>query len=368
MHSSSSGAGASPCYGQEMREEMCSNMARVPAQEGRESQGSGSSFECSIAVAKRNLRFDYTMGSFSNSDFICNGSNSKVYKVKATGQVTPFILKVIDEKALQNKKVMKEFEREQVVLARLNHPNIVELQGAGLAGENKPMLLLEFLNGRTLSYHMNMKGGGSRCFSTVRVLEIACQLCDALAFIHYKFHSNWVLIHRDLKPDNIGFTATGTVKLMDFGLCVYTERGGHRDDTYVLSGCTGSLRYMAPEVARRERYNEKVDIYSFGLIIYELAVGIPPFSGYDRATFYAKVVHGGFRPPLQHFQTGRKLKIFPGGAELMRACWAPDYRDRPHTLEVGETLRECLKAKRKKLASEGWLQKTIRTIKGKDPI
>jgi serine/threonine protein kinase len=325
-----------------------------------------------LPLADETIRSDYSTGSFGYIDFVCNGSNSNIYRVKENNESPTWILKVLDDKSMGRHEVKEEFARERIILERMSHPHIVDLKGSGVAnmgGWSKPMLLLEYLEGRTLSFHlMNFSGAGNRCFPSVRVLEIASELCNALAFIHYQLSRRWILIHRDLKPDNIGFTANGTVKLMDFGLCVYTERGRHMHDTYQLSGCTGSLRYMAPEVARRERYNEKVDVYSFGLIVYELITGIPPFSGLNRQSFFDQVVNRNLRPPLDISENGHKVKLFPGAAELMNACWAPDYRLRPTTREVLERLHACLEQKQKKMEGEGWLQKKIRSMKGKGPI
>merc|ERR1712003_417147 len=108
-----------------------------------------------------------------------------------------------------------------------------------------------------------------------------------------------IVLHRDLKPDNIGFTLDGTVKILDFGLARLIDcKSADPNETYRLSGETGSLRYMAPEVADGLPYNYGADVYSFGIILWELHAGKKPFDGLDRDLFYERIVHGGERPPL----------------------------------------------------------------------
>ena len=130
------------------------------------------------------------------------------------------------------------------------------------------------------------------------------------------------LVGADLKPDNIGFTSDGTVKLFDFGLVTCVKARKHAKDTYNMTGCTGSLRYMAPEVALYHRYTEKVDVYSFGLILWQMATGEEPFEELDKIDFYREVVHRGMRPQLE--------KTWPADFRaLLSRCWHADPEERP---------------------------------------
>jgi len=105
------------------------------------------------------------------------------------------------------------------------------------------------------------------------------------------------IVYRDIKPDNIGFDVRGDVKIFDFGLAKEIDPGAVlKDGTYKLTGDTGSPRYMAPEVALNNPYNERVDVYSFSILFWQILKLETPFEGYSMSMFAKKVVKGGARP------------------------------------------------------------------------
>lgn len=121
-----------------------------------------------------------------------------------------------------------------------------------------------------------------------------------------------------------GFTLDGTVKILDFGLAKIIENASVASgQTYVMSGETGSLRYMSPEVAEGLPYNYSADVYSFGVILWELNASKKPFEGLNRDLFYERIVHGGERPPLNRKKWPREL------CNLMSECWDVDLQHRP---------------------------------------
>ena len=130
-----------------------------------------------------------------------------------------------------------------------------------------------------------------------------------------------------MKPDNVGFTADGTLKLFDFGLCTCVKTTSSPGDVYEMTGNTGSLRYMAPEVALRKSYNEKVDVYSYGIMAWQMARDRVPFKGLSKIEFFSTVVNGENRPSLD--------KSWPARfSALLEACWNRDYRKRPSFREI----------------------------------
>ena len=114
----------------------------------------------------------------------------------------------------------------------------------------------------------------------------------------------------------IAFTSYGVAKVIDFGLSrIVPNSSPESDDVYEdLSGETGSFRYMAPEVANAKPYNHKADVYSFGIILWEIIANEKPYDGMDRSQFYERVVHGSERPVLYK-------KIPETLAKLLSRCW-----------------------------------------------
>ena len=135
----------------------------------------------------------------------------------------------------------------------------------------------------------------------------------------------------DLKPDNIGFAADGTLKIFDFGLMTAIVKRTNEKEAYKMTGRTGSLRYMAPEVYLRQPYNEKVDVYSFGVILWQLASNQLPFEGFGRREMEEKVMKGGYRPAMD-----RRLPATL--RSLISRCWATDHTVRPPFSEIVKEL------------------------------
>lgn len=190
---------------------------------------------------------------------------------------TPVILKLIKEDRINSPVALAEFDIEERVLSRVRHPHIVRLLGSGI--EPRKYLVLEFLSGGTLSSTLGVQSGQTpqrwlKKFTLLETLKLAHGLAEALNYLHNDWSSSVHIIHRDLKPDNIGWSDDGVLKLFDFGLSVSVRAQRERTEQYRLTGNTGTLRYMAPEVVLGRSYHQSVDTYSFGILIWQV-------TGYD---------------------------------------------------------------------------------------
>jgi len=153
-------------------------------------------------------------------------------------------------------------------------------------------------------------------------------ICSALKYIHGK-----KIIFRDLKPQNIGFDARGEIKIFDFGLAKELDPNVKIGDNYKMTGMTGTMRYMAPEVFKQEPYNLSADVYSFGVVSWYIFALRVPFAHYSASMYRRNVVDGFFRPKVNS-TWGAKV------CNLITSCWNPDPSSRPTFVEICYILTE----------------------------
>jgi serine/threonine protein kinase len=183
------------------------------------------------------------------------GASSKVYLAK--WRETLVVAKVIDPDFA---KINKSFVlREIAILSKLHHPNIVQFLGFI---DDPFIIVLEYIVNGTISSNM-------RNFNKKQKLSIMKDILRGLAYLHNRRPLS--LIHRDIKPSNILITSSKMAKIADFGLSKFYHASDYNDSSNNVCSCVGSRRYMAPEIYNRAGpYNHKVDIYSAGIVFYEL--------------------------------------------------------------------------------------------------
>lgn len=210
---------------------------------------------------------------------IGEGGFGAVFSARNINTNEKYALKVLfikPDARLDQQRDLQYFQREAGTLSRVKHPNIVEVYEIGISEQDLPYLVLELIEGKLLSDALRSQGG----FSLLRLVKIISELCCAVEAIHKEG-----IIHRDLKPENIIISGEGeneTVKLLDFGLAKVVR--GERDDKWLrtLTGrgqIHGTIFYMSPEQCEGKKLDERTDIYSLGILAYELLTGQPPFRG-----------------------------------------------------------------------------------------
>jgi len=186
-------------------------------------------------------------------------------------------VKILADNLVTDPQFVKRFQQEAESAARLSHPNIVSVYDVGEDGSRR-YIVMELVNGRNLKDILEERGA----LSAGRALSIAGQVLDGLEYAHQ--HG---LIHRDIKPQNILLTRDGSAKLADFGIAKAVDVSSATQTAVVL----GSAHYLSPEQARGEPVTPAADVYSMGVVIYEMCTGHLPFQGSNLLAVAASHIH-----------------------------------------------------------------------------
>jgi len=202
-------------------------------------------------------------------------------------------LKFIPENLAGDPKSLERFEREARAASLLNHPNICTIHGIE-DNQGHPFIVMEKLEGESLKQCIS-----GHALPTEKLLDISIQVADALAASHAKG-----IVHRDIKPANIFLTPDGQVKVLDFGLAKLVHNvgtdsdGGANDNSLTAVGVIpGTAVYMSPEQARSEDIDFRSDLFSFGVVMYEMSTGKKPFTGKNSLMTLDAVLHDKPVPP-----------------------------------------------------------------------
>ena len=235
-----------------------------------------------------------TIGQYKILSLLGEGGMGQVYLAEDLRLGRPVALKRLPAHFTLSADRVRRFEQEARAASALNHPNIVTIHEIGNF-ENAQFIVTEFVAGRTLRQLMDEKP-----FNLNEALDVSIQVAGALTAAHAAG-----IVHRDIKPENIMLRADGYVKILDFGLAKLTERRAANSEleTSTLHHSSpglvmGTVQYMSPEQARAGKIDARADIWSLGVVLYELLAGHVPFSGETPSHVMVSVMEDEL-PPLR---------------------------------------------------------------------
>ncbi len=204
-------------------------------------------------------------GRYELGALIGRGGMAQVYRANDTVLNRQVAVKVLSSNFSSDPEFVARFRREAQAAARLSHPNVVSVFDTG-SDDGTHYIVMEYVEGRTLADVLAQEGR----LPPERGARVAESVCKALGFAHEEG-----IVHRDIKPGNIMITRQGEVKVMDFGIARATTSETLAQTRTVM----GTAAYLSPEQARGEQVDQRSDIYSLGVVLYEMLTGRPPFTG-----------------------------------------------------------------------------------------
>lgn len=271
-----------------------------------------------------------TFGNYRIDDKLGAGGMGVVYRATDVNLDRPVALKTLRSTDTANPESEARFLREARAASRLQHPSIMTIHHFGVEGETR-YIVMELVEGRTLKQIM-----GGQPLDLIQLCEIAIQVADGLASAHERG-----VIHRDMKAENVMVTPRGQVKILDFGLAKLKEPEGSEDVSQTVSFETqagsvlGTVNHMSPEQALAIEIDARTDIFSFGIMLYEMATGKMPFEGPSPQATLARILSQN-PSPASRLNMDVPLEL----EQLIHLCLQKDRTCRPDARDVLARLKK----------------------------
>jgi eukaryotic-like serine/threonine-protein kinase len=286
----------------------------------------------------------YSFAHYQMRALLGKGGMGEVWLAEDTQLGRQIAVKLLPAEFTTNPERVRRFAQEARTASALNHPNIITIHEIGQtpaeAGDTH-YIVTEYIEGETLRQHLTNLPESR--LQPAAAVEIAAQIAAALAAAHQAG-----IVHRDIKPENVMLRHDGIVKVLDFGLAKLTEPaavdplaatvvGGSTDSGLVL----GTPRYMSPEQARGERVDARTDIFSLGVLLYEMVTGRPPFAGATMSEVIAAILRDE-PPPLAEAAPDTPSKLAHIISRALRKDRTERYQGAKDLLDELQQLKEQL--------------------------
>ena len=276
-----------------------------------------------------------------------------VFKAEDTNLGRPVALKFLPDELSRDRQALARFQREARSASALNHPHICTIYEIG-EDSGESFIAMEFLDGETLKHRIE-----NRPLKLQEILDMGIQIADALDSAHASG-----IVHRDIKPANIFVTARGQVKVLDFGLAKLTHEQSQsgastsvpdltKQDLTMPGSVVGTVAYMAPEQVMGEELDARADLFSFGVVLYQMATGKQPFTGNTSGAICNAIIN---QVPISPVQLNPGLP--PGLESIIKKALD---KDRDLRYQTAAEMRTDLKRLKRECESDRSQGRTVPT-------
>lgn len=258
---------------------------------------------------------------------VASGSFGDLYRGTYCGQ--DVAIKILKPERL-NENLQREFQQEVFIMRKVRHKNVVQFIGACTMPPNL-CIVTEFMSGGSVYDYLRKQ---KVLLKMPMLLRVAIDASKGMDYLHQNS-----IIHRDLKAANLLLDENEVVKVADFGVARVQSQSG------IMTAETGTYRWMAPEIIEHKPYDKKADVFSFGIVLWELLTGKVPYADMTPLQAAVGVVQKGLRPTMPRNIPAKLV-------DLLQRCWKTDPSERPGFSETTVILQEILKEVNEELDNE----------------